>query len=76
VILRKTIEYNRIAAESGKYINQRIKEREEEIQVYLYYELASKTGYSKEIVRDILFGVDGGDNGFTVRKPADMGDEE
>jgi hypothetical protein len=66
----KTSEHNRIAAELERYINARIEERAEEIQVYLYYEIASATGYPLKLVREMLFGVDGGHNGFTVVKRA------
>lgn len=71
-IRQKTSERNRIAAELESYINERIREQEEETKVYLYYRIASETGYPLEIVREILFGVDGGHNGFTVRKSADV----
>jgi hypothetical protein len=29
----------------------------------------AETGYLEETVREILFGLDGGHNGFTIRKP-------
>jgi len=75
-IRQKTNERNGIAAELESYINERIKEQEEETKVYLYYRIASATGYPLELVRDILFGVDGGHNGFTARKPADIDGSE
>ena len=68
----KTSEHNRIAGELERYVNERILEQKEETKVYLYYEIASATGYPLELVREILFGVDGGHNGFTARKPADV----
>jgi hypothetical protein len=71
-IRRKTNEHNRIARELEEYINQRIKEQEEETRVYYYYEIASETGYSKELVREILFSVDCGHHGFTDRKTTDI----
>jgi hypothetical protein len=76
VIQIKTNERNRIAAELERYINQRIKEQKEETKVYLYYEIASATGNSLELVREILFGVDGGHNGFTAKKPTDIDSSE
>lgn len=66
----KTSEYNRIAGELERYINGRIEERAEVTQVYLYHEIASATGYPLKLVREMLFGVDGGHNGFTVSKRA------
>ena len=67
-IRQKVVMRNRIAAELERHINEKIAEREEETQVYLYYEIARDTGYDVETVKDILFGVDCGHNGFTVSK--------
>lgn len=66
----KTNEYNRIAGELERYINKQIEEQEEGTKTYLYYRIASTTGHPLKLVREILFGVDGGHNGFTVRKRA------
>jgi hypothetical protein len=68
--LLKVITHNRVAAELERYINGRIQSRAEETQTFLYYEIAAETGCPKDLVRDVLFGVDGGHNGLTVRKPA------
>ncbi len=72
-IRRRTDEYNRIAAELERHINERIRSQEGETQTYLYYEIATETGYPLERVREILFGVDCGHNGFTVRKKESPG---
>ncbi len=72
--LRKVIEYNRVAAELESYINGRVEARSEGTQTYLYYRIAAETEYPKELVRDVLFGLDGGHNGFTVRKRAGSGE--
>lgn len=66
----KTNEYNRIAAELERYINGQIEKQAEGTQVYLYHEIASATGYPLRLVREMLFGVDGGHNVFTVVKSA------
>jgi len=68
-IQQKVNERNRIAAEFEKHINAKIEKQEEEVRIYLYHEIANETGYDLETVREILFSVDCGHNGFTVIKP-------
>lgn len=68
-IQQKVAEQNGIASDIERYINEQIERQEEEIHVYMYYQIAQETGYDVKTVSDILFGVDCGSNGFTVRKP-------
>jgi hypothetical protein len=63
----KAAERNRIAAELEKYINDEIQRRGS--GVYLYGLIAHDTGYDEELVRQICFSIDGGQNGFTVVDP-------
>ncbi|WP_227104534.1 hypothetical protein [Chromobacterium rhizoryzae] len=66
---QKAAEQNRIAAELESYINELLRNQSEPIQVYLYYQIAAKTGYPEATVRDLCFVIDGGHNGFTAIKP-------
>ena len=68
-IRQKVDEQNRIACELEKYINEKIEKQAHEFHSYLYYEIASETGYDLKTVEEILFSVDCGNNGFTVCKP-------
>lgn len=63
---RKASEHNRIASELENYINGLLKEQTAPVQVYLYYQIASATGYSQETVRDMCYSIDCGSNGFTA----------
>lgn len=65
---RKASEYNRVAAELEEYINGQLLKQTEEVKVYHYHEIAAATGYPLERVREILFSVEGGHNGFTAKK--------
>ncbi len=62
----KQCETNQIAEWLEKYLNDKIAADPTERQVYIYGFIASDLGLRTEVVRDILFGVDGGHNGLTV----------
>ncbi|ANA41726.1 hypothetical protein A2G06_16405 (plasmid) [Geobacter anodireducens] len=64
----KTAEFNRIAAELRVYLNRCIERRSDDIQVYYYNGIASETGNSVDVVRDILFPLECGHYGLTVAK--------
>ncbi len=64
----KVAERNRLAQRLEEHVNARIAESDEEVQIYLYYEIARDLNLPIDTVRKILFAVDGGDNGFTVVK--------
>lgn len=66
---RKAAELNRIATELEQYINKQLQEQQHPIHVYLYYQIASATGYTEEQVRHACYVIDGGSNGFTAIKP-------
>lgn len=74
LLQQKANEYNRVARELEEHINRQIREQAEEIKVYYYDEIARGTGYPIGLVREILFSVDGGYNGFTAKKPTDIDD--
>lgn len=40
-----------------------------EARSFDYWEIANELGMSEEDVRDILFAVDGGHNGITIKRP-------
>lgn len=65
---RKRDEENSIAEKLEKYINKKIEDSNERVQTFLYGEIACDTGYPRDIVEKILYGVDAGGNGFTVVK--------
>lgn len=67
-IARKVAEHNRLAAALEEYLNKWIAERDEPIQLHLYGLIAADMNLPVETVRGILFGVDCGHNGLTVRK--------
>lgn len=65
---QKAADQNRIAAELESYINGLLRNQTAPIQVYLYYQIATATGYAESVVRDLCFVIDGGHNGFTAIK--------
>jgi hypothetical protein len=64
----KNQEYNRIASELENVVNRIIEESDENLVHIGYHEVAHKTGYSVDVVREILFGVDCGHNRLTAFK--------
>lgn len=70
---RRCARTNQTAAELERYLNRRIEESDQETQVFLYGFIAADTGIAEEEVRRLLFPVDCGHNGLTVRKPARAG---
>jgi hypothetical protein len=61
-------EYNRVASELEKVVNQLIENSDKNVVQVSYHEVAGKTGYSVDRIRKILFGVDGGHGGLTAFK--------
>ena len=68
--LQKAIEYNRVATMLEEHINAQIKSGK--TGVFLYSTIAREVGLSIECVREILFSVDCGHNGFTVSEVGDQ----
>lgn len=76
-IRNKISEYNRIASELEDLINSKINSKIEKYKKdtssqsdyyqILYYQIAAETNYDIDLITEILFGVDCGHNGFTVR---------
>ena len=63
-------EHNRIAAVLEEHINKRMMENQAtEFFTYTYGRIAADLGLDLELVRNILFSVDYGHNGLTIRKP-------
>jgi hypothetical protein len=67
--LRKHAEESAAASKLERLINEMLLTQERPIQVYLYHEIASKSGYPIELVRKLCFAIDCGGNGFTAIKP-------
>ena len=65
---QKARRYNEIAQICEDYLNRRIAERPEEVQQYTYAFMASDLNLTTAQVREVMFGVDAGHNGITVRK--------
>ncbi|HUU53117.1 MAG TPA: hypothetical protein VMW44_00585 [Candidatus Bathyarchaeia archaeon] len=66
---QEAIEYNRLAGELESYINKKVDESDEYELIIIYDSIAAKLHLPLDLVREILYSVDGGDNGITVRKP-------
>ena len=64
--LQKVIEYNQIAADMERKINDPLSQQTEPVRSYLWVEISELTGYLYETVRDLGFGIDGGHNDFTA----------
>lgn len=62
------MEKNRISIKLENYINDMLLKQELPIQSYSYHEIASETGVSLEVVRDLCFSIDCGHTGFTAIK--------
>jgi hypothetical protein len=65
---RKQQRHNEVARECEEYLNRKIAEDEAETQVYHYSSIARALNLFLEDVRNVLFAVDCGHNGLTVRK--------
>ncbi len=65
---RKTHRHNQIARMCEEYLNSKIQQDNSEIQQYLYYSIASDLQLTVDEVRDVLFKVDCGYNGLTVKR--------
>jgi hypothetical protein len=61
-------EYNRLAGELESYINKKVAESDEYELIIIYDSIAASLHLPLDLVREILYSVDGGDNGITVRK--------
>ena len=64
--LRQAREHNEIADDLVRYVNATFEADGADQQEFLYSDIARKTGYTLETVRDILFAVDCGHNGLSV----------
>jgi hypothetical protein len=67
--LRNSQEHNRLAEQLENYLNAKIEQNSNQTQVYLYAQIAIDLGFSVDAIRAVLFAVDSGHNGLTVRKP-------
>jgi hypothetical protein len=65
---RKQQRHNEVARECEEYLNRKIAEDAAETQVYHYSSIARDLNLFLEDVRNVLFAVDCGHNGLTVRK--------
>lgn len=60
--------HNEVAQICERYLNEKIATSPANVQTYLYYQVARDLRLPLEEVREVLFSVDGGHNGLTVRK--------
>ena len=63
------LEKIRIANEIESYINKKVEESDEDEIIFTYDSIAKHLGCFSSLVSDILYPVDGGDKGITVKKP-------
>ncbi|MDD2462496.1 MAG: hypothetical protein PHI97_00700 [Desulfobulbus sp.] len=61
-------DFNKISRELERYINDMILSQNEEVKIYKYYQIAEDTGYSLDVIREHCQSIDGGGNGFTIKK--------
>jgi len=66
---RKRQRCNEIDELCEDYLNRKISENPNEIQMYTYALIAHELSLTTKEVSEVLFGVDAGHNGITVRKP-------
>jgi hypothetical protein len=66
--LRKPQDFDRLAEQLERYINERVAKKDDEIQEFLYGFIAIDLGIEQDRVRDVLFGVDCGHNALLVQK--------
>ena len=71
-LLRKAQRHNEIARTCEDYLNRKVAEQRENVHVYIYGFMASDLGLTAEEVRDVMFAVDCGHNGITIRKSANV----
>jgi len=64
----KARRYNEVAKLCEDYLNKKILENPEEIQQYTYGFMAPDLGLTTDEVLKVMFAVDAGHNGVTVRK--------
>jgi hypothetical protein len=64
--IAKTAQSNKLATHLESYINARAEENGQPVQQFMYAEIASTLNIDIAVVRDALFPVDGGHNGFTL----------
>ena len=70
--LRKAQRLNEIARTCEDYLNRKVAEQRENVHGYSYGFMASDLGLTAEEVRDVMFAVDCGHNGITIRKSANV----
>ena len=70
--LRKAQRHNEIAKSCEEYLNRKVAEQREAVHVYLYGFMASDLGLKTDEVRNVMFAVDCGHNGITIRKSANV----
>jgi hypothetical protein len=71
-LLRKAQRHNDIAKTCEDYLNRKVVEQPGDAHVYIYGSMASELGLTTEEVRDVMFAVDCGHNGITIRKSANV----
>ncbi len=71
-LLRKAQRHNDIAKTCEDYLNRKVSEQHEDAHVYIYGFMAIDLGLTTEEVRDVMFAVDCGHTGITIRKSANL----
>ncbi len=62
----KAREFNRVAGELERYINDLLLKQTAAVQSYHYHEIARAIGHDIELVSEICFQIDCGHHGFTA----------
>ena len=65
---RKIRRCNEIAQMCEEYINRKVQEGSEQVQLFLYAAMAHDLRLTTEEVADVMIGVEGGHNGIMVRR--------
>ena len=68
-LLEDVLYFNRCSEKIEQHLNRLIEEKDQEIQMYVYGEIALDLGLKIDLVRDALSVAGGGYNGITIRKP-------
>jgi len=66
--IAKIQEWNEIAGDLEKMINDIVEKQVNNIQSYTYTEISNNTGYTISTVEELCLSIDGGSNGFTVMR--------
>ena len=64
--IAKAARFNELAARLESYINAQAAESGQAVQLFIYAAIASALNIDTAVVREVLYPVDGGHNGFRL----------